>query len=170
MVTVILPGYSLHNKEWLEETAQKIGVDGEIRPIYWDHWQSPGKEFNKEEKARLINNIAGMRMVDIIAKSIGTLVAAYMIQKGPEKIRKVILNGICLNDLDEDEKEIMKAALKLIPSQDIICYQNEEDPHGSFNQAKRFLSEVDPNIVIISKPGNDHEYPYVTEFKKFLLG
>ena len=170
MVTIILPGYSAHNKTWLEETAQKIGVDGEIRSIYWEHWNDPGKKFDKKGKARLIDNVAGKRMVNIIAKSIGTLVAAYLTQKSPEKIHKVILNGICLNDLDGDQKEILKFALKLIPHEDIICFQNETDPHGSFETAKKFLSDVNTEIVIISKPRSDHEYPWFEEFHNFLLG
>lgn len=168
MVTVILPGASVHNKEWLEETAEKIGVGGEIRPIYWDNWTEPEREFDKKEKARLIDDVVGARMIDIIAKSIGTLVAGYMIQRAPEKIRKVILNGICLNDLDENEKEILKSALKLVPPENIICFQNEEDPHGNFNQAKNFLTDVNPEIVIISKPRSDHEYFYIDEFRDFL--
>lgn len=170
MVTIILPGGSVSNKEWLEETAKKINVEGEIRPIYWDHWQNPEKEFNKEEKARLINDIAGMRVIDVVAKSIGSLVAAYMIQKAPEKIHKVILNGIPLNDIGEEEKEIIKSALKLVPVENIIVFQNGEDPHGSFDQAKKFLSEVNAGIKIISKERDDHEYPYANEFHDFLLG
>lgn len=170
MVTVIIPGYSLHNKEWLEETAQKIDVEGEIRTIYWDHWSESGKEFNPKEKARIINDIAGLRMVNIIAKSIGTLVAAYMIQESPEKIRKVIINGIPLNDISEEDKEVVKSALKLVPPEDIVCYQNEEDPHGDFDQAKNFLSKVDPKVVVITKPRSDHEYFYQDEYRKFLLG
>jgi hypothetical protein len=168
VVTIILPGYSIHNKEWLEETAKTINVEGEIRPIYWDHWDNPEKKFDPEEKARLINDVAGMRVVNIIAKSIGTLVAAYIIQKSPEKIHKIILNGICLNDLDDSEKELLKSALKLVAPENIICFQNETDPHGSFDEAKNFLAEVNPKIVVISKPRADHEYPYQSEFKDFL--
>jgi predicted alpha/beta hydrolase family esterase len=170
MVTVILPGGSAQNKEWLEETAQKINVEGEIRPIYWDHWTDPTKEFNPEEKARLIDDVAGMRIIDIVAKSIGIVVAAHMIQKSPEKIRKVIINGIPFNDIGEDEKEVIKSALKLIPPENIICFQNNADPHGSFNEAKAFLSEVSPEIKVISKERDDHEYPYFDEYHNFLLG
>lgn len=169
MVTVILPGYDAHNKEWLEETAEKINLECEIMPIYWEHWIDTGKRFNPEEKARLIGGVIGMQIFDIIAKSIGTLAAAYLIQRGPEKVNKVILNGICLNDLNENDKEIIKAALKLIPAEKIICYQNEEDPHGNFDQAKNFLSGINSEIVIILKPGDNHEYPYFEEFHNFLL-
>lgn len=168
MVTIILSGYSIHNKEWLEETAEKIGVGGEVRPIFWEHWTDPASEFDAEEKAKLIDNVAGMRVVDIIAKSIGTFVAGCIIQKSPEKIHKVVLCGICLNDLNDNEKEILKSALKLIPPENVVCFQNEEDPHGDFNQAKKFLSDVDSKIRAISKPRDDHEYFYIDEFREFL--
>ena len=170
MVTIILPGYSASNREWLQETAGKINMEGEIMPIYWDHWIDTGKKFDPKEKAQLIGGVTGMSLVDIIAKSIGTLVAAYMIQENPEKINKVILNGICLNDLNEDDKEIIKAALKLISPGNIICYQNEEDPHGNFDQAKNFLSGIDTEIKVVFKSGDDHEYPYFEDFHDFLLG
>jgi pimeloyl-ACP methyl ester carboxylesterase len=170
MVTVVLPGYSLQNKSWLEETARTINVEGEIRAIYWDHWEDPVKKFNAKEKARLINDVAGIRSVDIIAKSIGTLVAAYMIQKSPVKIHKVILCGIPLNDLSEPEKEVIKFALRSISPGQVICFQNDEDPHGGSGMLKSFLSDAGSPVELISKSGDDHEYPYTDEFKKFLLG
>lgn len=170
MVTLILPGYSSHNKEWLEETANNIYGNSEVRPVYWGHWTDSEAKFDPKEKAQLLDGVTGKRIVDIIAKSIGTFVAGYVIQKNPEKIRKVILNGICLNDLDEGQKEILKSALKLIPAENIVCFQNDEDPHGSFDQAKNFLLEVNTDILVVSKARNDHEYPYQDEYRKFLLG
>jgi len=170
MVTMILPGYSAHNKEWLEETARTIDVGGEIRAVYWDHWTDSEKKFNAKEKSRLINDIAGIRATDIIAKSIGTLVAAYMILGSPTKIRKVILCGIPLDDLSEGDKETIKLALKSLPPKSVICFQNEEDPHGTYDQVNNFLSKFDCSIERVSKSRNDHEYPYVDEFKRFLLG
>jgi pimeloyl-ACP methyl ester carboxylesterase len=170
MVTIILPGYSSSNKKWLEETAEQIKIDSEIRPIYWGHWDDSDMKFDAKEKAHLLDGVTGQRMVNIIAKSIGTYVAGLIVQNSPEKINKVILNGICLKDLGEKEKETLKSSLKLIFPEDIICFQNEEDPHGSFEEAKNFLSDVNPKIIIISKPRNDHEYFYQDEFNKFLLG
>jgi len=170
MVTIILPGYSAHNKNWLEETAQGVGVQGEIRAVYWDHWTDPTKKFDAKEKGRLINDITGAGASDIVAKSIGTLVAAYMILNAPAKIRKVVLCGIPLNDLSESDKEVIKMALKSIPSKNVICFQNDEDPHGGFGQLESFMSGFDSDVEVISKSRADHEYSYVEEFKKFLLG
>jgi hypothetical protein len=169
MVTVILPGYSSSNKKWLEETAQNLKGDSEIRPVYWGHWTDPDIKFDPKEKARLLDSVAGKRVVNIIAKSIGTFVAGYIIQNSPEKINKVILNGICLNDLNDGEKEILKSALKLVPAENVVCFQNDGDPHGNFEQARNFLHEVNPKIAIISKPRNDHEYFYQDDFNNFFL-
>jgi len=33
---------------------------------------------------------------------------------------------------------------------------------------RRFLSGINPNIKIVEKPGNTHEYPYYDEFNDFL--
>jgi hypothetical protein len=170
VVTLILPGYSPHNKEWLEETANSIGGESEIRPIYWGHWTDPEAKFDPKEKAQLLDGVTGKRIVDIIAKSIGTFVTGLIIQKSPEKIRKVILNGICLNDLNENEKAILRSCLELVLPENIICFQNDEDPHGSYEEAKKFLLEVNPEIKVISMARADHEYPYQDEYRKFLLG
>lgn len=172
MVTIIIPGYSAHNKKWLEETASKVKTsiksDSEIRPIYWGHWTDPNVRFDPKMKANLLDNISGKRVVDIIAKSVGILVASYLIQKSPEKIRKVIFNGVPLDAIDENEKELIKNAVRKIPSKNIICFQNDEDPHGGTDLVKKFFSGID--IQIVSKPRNDHEYFYLDEFGNFLLG
>lgn len=170
MVTIIIPGYSAHNRKWLEDVTGEIKAEGEIRPIYWGHWDDPEVSFNPVQKANLLDGISGKRVVDIVAKSIGTLVASYLIQKSPEKIRKVIFCGIPLNDISEDRKEVIKDALSKIPPENIICIQNDEDPHAGFDMVKNFLSGFGDNIQVISKPRNDHEYFYQEDFNKFLLG
>lgn len=169
MVTIILPGYSEHNKKWLEDTAANIPGDGEIRPIYWGHWSDPNIKFDPKVKAQLLDGITGKRVVDIIAKSIGTLAAMYLIEKSPDKIRKVILCGIPLNDIDGGSKDIMKNALRKIPAKNIICFQNDQDPHGGIEPVKNFLSEFGSDLKIIEKQRDDHEYFYQSEFVSFLL-
>lgn len=170
MVTIILPGLSPHNKEWLEETAKGIRGDSEIRPIYWAHWTDPSVKFDAKTKANLLDGVSGKRVVDIVAKSIGTVAASYLIQKSPEKIRKVIFCGIPLNGLDEKNKEIIKNALRKIPVENCICFQNDEDPVGGFSSVKNFLSDLGKEMKIIEKQRSDHEYFYIEDFNKFFLG
>ncbi|KKU10307.1 MAG: hypothetical protein UX13_C0015G0016 [Candidatus Woesebacteria bacterium GW2011_GWB1_45_5] len=168
MVTVILPGYSSKNKDWAMEAAREVKMDHEVRPILWDHWQDPDKKFDAKEKADDVVDILLDERVNIIAKSIGTLVASYMIEKITERIDKVVFCGIPLNGLTEDKKQDMRNALKSFPHDKIICFQNQEDPQGSFDAVKKFISEVSPDIKVVSKPREDHEYPYYPEFQVFL--
>jgi predicted alpha/beta hydrolase family esterase len=160
MVTFILPGYSSHNQDWIDAVAKNLKLEGEIRPIYWDHWQDESQSFKPVEKARLLSDLAPNQIVNIVAKSVGTLVAANMIEAIPEQIKKVVFCGIPVNDLSSDEIELIKKTIR-DSGDKIICYQNENDPHGSFAQVKDFGK-------VISKPASDHEYPYYEDFNKFL--
>jgi pimeloyl-ACP methyl ester carboxylesterase len=169
VVTIIIPGYSTHNQKWLEDTASNIRTDGEIRPIYWAHWKDPSHKFDAKSKANLLDAVSGKRVVDIIAKSIGTLVASYLILKSPTKIRKVIFCGIPINDIDESAKEVIKTAVRALPLENIILLQNNEDPHGGIDALKGYLSEFGSDLKIVEKPGVDHEYFYQEDFNKFIL-
>lgn len=168
MVTLILPGFSKQNKQWSVETAENLKLDGEIRPISWDHWVDATKEFIPEDKARILIDIVGDRFINIIAKSIGAVVAADIILKVPEKIKKVILSGIPLNDMTDNDKEVLGKALKTISPDKILCFQNDEDPHADIHQVRKFLMRSNPNIRIVPKNRADHEYPYYPEFQEFL--
>jgi len=176
MITFILPGYSLKNKEWLEKTSNELKIDGIIRPIFWDHWEDPEEKFNVIEKANLVIKIANRYEtnpheagatpgVNIIAKSVGSLVASYAIEKEFDQVNRVIFCGIPMNDLNDEEKATIKKVLVSISPEKIICFQNENDPHGSFAQVSEFLPV---GIKLINKPRSDHEYPYYDEFQKFL--
>jgi len=164
MITFILPGYSLKNKEWLEECAMSLKVEGFIRPIFWEHWEDPDIEFKPKEKASLIARHAKGDKINIIAKSIGSLVAAYIIEQIPEQINKVIICGIPLTDIKGKEMMIKKVLGRLDP-ENLICFQNENDPLGSFAEVRKFLPL---GVKLISEPRSDHHYPYYTEFNKFL--
>lgn len=45
MQTVILPGHSEKNREWADLVSVKINVEGQVRPIFWDHWLDPSQLF-----------------------------------------------------------------------------------------------------------------------------
>ncbi len=165
MITFILPGEAPHNKEWLEECAMSLKVEGFVRPIFWEHWTDPDTKFDKKEKAILIARHTKGDKINIIAKSIGSLVAAYIIEQIPDQINKVIINGIPLNDIGETAKETIKKAIAGLDKNKVICFQNVNDPHGSFAEVKKFLPG---GVSLVSEPRSDHHYPYYTEFNKFL--
>jgi predicted alpha/beta-hydrolase family hydrolase len=165
MQTVILPGYSPSNKEWSDLLAEKIEVEGVVRPIMWDHWLDTSQLFYPKEKANLIARHARGETINIIAKSIGTLVAAYVINQIPNQIGKVVICGIPLNDITDEEKAEIKNALQSVRTENLICFQNDNDPHGSYADVKSLIGE---EINLISKPASNHEYPYYDEIKTLL--
>ncbi len=168
MLTIILPGYSQKNEKWLEETAARIKTGGLTRPIYWDHWTEFGKKFNPEEKAQVIADLIEKDLANMIAKSIGTFVASLVIQKVPKKINRAVFCGIPLNDINDSKMAEIKNALEIFPADKVMVFQNAEDPHGSFEHVKTFVLAINPDIKVISKPREDHEYPYFEEFQDFL--
>lgn len=163
MITFILPGYSPKNKEWLEKTTESLkNLPGFIRPISWDHWSDPDQKFNAMEKAELIARHTKGDSINIVAKSIGTLVASYIIEKIPNQINKVILCGIPLNDINDTEKESIKKAVLSMDREKVVCIQNRGDPHGTYSQVVDLFED---QIEIVSKPREDHDYPYFTILK-----
>ena len=94
MQTLILPGFSASNKEWVDDVAKNIDIAGIIRPFYWGHWTDETKNFNATEKAMLIAKHVKDEKLNIIAKSIGTLVSALTANLIPERINKIIFCGI----------------------------------------------------------------------------
>lgn len=163
MQTIILPGFSVKNKQWVDETANNLEIDGVIRPIHWDHWVDEKEKFDIKEKATVIARHARGEKINIVAKSIGTLVASLIIQKIPDQIERVIFCGIPVNDLTEDDLLQIKKAIGILKDR-IIIYQNSNDPHGSYDQVKKF--ELD--FKLIEKPSYNHEYPYFEEFNEYL--
>ena len=90
MQTLILPGYSASNKEWVDETAKNIKTDGLIRPFYWMHWTDENSKFDVQEKADLIAKHLRGEKANIVAKDEGLDVANILKSLIPEQI--VLIN------------------------------------------------------------------------------
>lgn len=142
-----------------------LKVEGFVRPIFWNHWEDPEKSFRPREKADLIARHSKGEKLNIIAKSIGSLVASYIIEEIPGQINKVIICGIPLNDISDAEKQTIKKALESLNKEKLICFQNANDTHGNFTQVKKFLPV---GVKLVSEPRSDHHYPYYSEFNQFL--
>ena len=169
METIILPGFSPKNQQWAEETRDGLKSLGSSSVAYWEHWQTGQAEpgwINKETE-KLLTSLRG-KQINIIAKSIGTIVAMGILKKNPRSINKIILCGIPVRDFAKgDEKEYQ--LLLGFPEANILCIQNNDDNHGSYQDVEKFIHSINPNIRIISKPRSDHEYPYVEDFLNFLV-
>jgi predicted alpha/beta-hydrolase family hydrolase len=166
MQTIILPGGSLKNKVWLDACADALNVEGLVRPITWDHWLDETQKFNAKEKGRLIARHSKGDKLNIVAKSIGTLVASYVINSIPDQIGKVIFNGVPIHDISPEETEEVVRALKSLKPDQVLCIQNDNDPHASFAEAR---AVVPKDIELISKQRSDHEYFYFEDFNNFFV-
>jgi len=166
--TLILPGFSPKNKLWAEDVVEGIKTYFEPVIIEWEHWKTDNKApLNIPDETGKIKNLIGDAQVNVVAKSIGSLVTMHLI-KAAVKFNKLILAGIPINDLSQEDKN-MYQYLAEIPKDKLLCIQNDADPHGSYNQIKELLTAVSPDILLVNKPAADHDYLYSSDFKTFLL-
>lgn len=86
MQTLILPGYSASNKEWVDETVRNLKVEGTIRPFYWMHWTDSNSKFDVQEKAELIAKHLRGEKANILAKDEGLEVANILKSLLPDQI------------------------------------------------------------------------------------
>lgn len=167
MKTIILPGYSLKNKAWAIETAINLGLEVGKSVWAWQHWDDPETRFNFEiETAKIIKT--NNEPVNIIAKSVGTVVASNIVLKNKGLVNRLILCGVPVNDIDDREINIITSVLKQFDRKNVLCFQNTSDPHGTFDQIKKVFGASEIDIALVEKDRPDHEYPYYKEFQDFL--
>ena len=168
MQTIILPGFSSKNKSWAEEIKDVLALTNPTTVVNWTHWETgeTAPDWMNQEINKIIDLIQD-KPVNLLAKSIGTLIAMMVLEKKPALINKIILCGIPVLDFHSGDEKQYKI-LKTFPSDKIICFQNESDNHGSYYEVEKFLHSINPAIKIISKPRSDHEYPYAEEFSDLL--
>jgi predicted alpha/beta hydrolase family esterase len=167
MRTLILPGYSEHNRSWAEDISKELTSNGLTTQVhYWDHWKNKGNLSIKKE----INNILsemGKEKINLIAKSVGVMVSLNLIPQISDQVGKVVLCGIA-SVSGKRRKKLLENVLDLISDDRILCIQNKKDSFVPYEKAKRFYHSVNPKLKVIEKPRNDHNYPYPEEFVKFL--
>jgi len=167
MKTIILPGFSSHNKDWAYETKTRLDVESEIRVHEWIHWDTGDKRdfLVKPEAQRISKDIN--EETNIIAKSVGTLVCMFLLAGARKRINKIILCGVPTLDLSPEDKSRYEV-LSHMDGNHVICFQNDNDPHGKYSEVLKFIHGYNPDIPVKEKDGSDHEYPYFSEFGEFM--
>lgn len=166
MKTIILPGFSPHNKVWAEDIKKDVNLSHKALVHNWRHWQKGGGLSLKYEIEAILQRV-GNEKINIIAKSVGTYVAAKILPKMKNQVEKIILCGI--PSTSEKRKEIYKEGFADFPAKNIICFQNEEDPFATYDEVKKFMRRINPKVKVVKKSRSDHDYPYSEDFEKFLL-
>ena len=163
--TIILPGFSIHNKDWALEIKKSLSFRQSVLVHGWQHWKLGGALHPKHEIGKILKEI-GRNKVNVIAKSVGTMVCMHLLAEIPDQINKIILCGI--PSVSEERKKLFISSLSNFSRQDIIVFQNTKDPFASFLEVKAFMKLIDPKIKVIEKERSDHNYPYFEDFKSFL--
>jgi len=109
---------------------------------------------------REFDKIVRKEKFNIIAKSVGTMVALKVIVKYKKQVNKVILCGI---------PSMFKSSIKDFDHNNIVCFQNSFDPFVSFKDLKLKINKIDNKIVVVEKLAKNHDYYYSEDFEKFLI-
>jgi len=166
MKTMILPGFSASNKEWTESLKENLELPHLVTTINWEHWKHRGG-FKLKKEMEKIDKIIGKEKFNIIAKSVGTMVALKVIVKYKKQVNKVILCGI--PSISDKRLDMFKSSIKDFDYNNIICFQNSFDPFVSFKDLKSAINKINSKIIIIEKLAQNHDYFYSDDFQKFLL-
>lgn len=165
MKTIILPGFSPHNKDWAENVAHYLDNNAFVHN--WRHWKNGKSNLSlKEELEDILKEIGGEK-VNIIAKSVGTMVCMHLLKIIPKNFNKIILCGI--PSVSEKRKELFTSSLSGFNPKNIIVFQNTKDPFAGYKEVKNFISKVNDKIEVIEKARSDHNYPYFEDFQQFLI-
>ncbi len=163
MKTLILPGFSVNNKSWAQEVADNL--NGNTLVHNWLHWENGKSNLNLKEELKNILKEVGEEKVNIIAKSVGTMVTMHLL-KTSLKIEKIILCGI--PSVSEERKILFSTSLSDFDSKNIIVFQNTKDPFASYSKVKVFINSINSKIEVVEKPRSDHNYPYFQDFRKIV--
>jgi len=159
MKYLILPGFSEKNKQWAHELRDGL-ESHEINSavIEWEHWRSKEEsDFDfKREGEKVIKEIDNSE-VGIIAKSVGSILTTRLLKSIPQRIIKIVLMGIPLNSLTEADRENF-SVLKNFPAENILVFQNSQDPYGSFREVRKFIEEINKKIKVVVLLREDHKY------------
>ena len=167
MSTIILPGFSQYNENWAKELKNSL-EDNQTIIHNWLHWITQNEnDFSIENEIFRIQEKINDQKINIIAKSIGTYVAMFLLEKIPKKINKIVLLGIPLNDLNEEEIKKYKIIQNFDPKR-ILIVQNSQDPHGLFDDVFKYFYSLNNQFEILKQDSLTHEYPYYQLINNFL--
>jgi hypothetical protein len=169
MKTIVLPGYSVGNRDWAYQIKQSLNIGQEILVHEWRHWNPKIAKGLSEalEMDKIIEEI-GIDDVNVIAKSVGTRILMKLMPKIVNKVTRVILCGIPTKGETPQSQELYREGLSLIGAKDVVVFQNTQDPFCPFVFCERLIHGINPNIQLIEKSRRDHNYPYFKDFEDFL--
>lgn len=162
---IVLPAFSIKNREWareVESSAKRTHPELKTEVLEWKHWRSGNKDdWDVDHEVSRLNQLAVDPEVMIVAKSLGTLVAATYINKFHAQPIKIVLCGIPLADTTkEEQQEYVKFLKQHGNSEAVLIIQNRLDNHGTSEELKDFFVQNSVHFPITVRDRDDHHYPF----------
>ncbi|MFC1625664.1 hypothetical protein ACFL1Q_01315 [Patescibacteria group bacterium] len=174
MNTELLGGGSFKNKSWVDEIQQKLQPEITAIVVYWNGWErGEDAKIDFEAETKKAAELVGNKPFDMVSKSVGSYIGLNVIEETGNLVRKLIICGVPLKDFPIEEIEKRYEILSSISVENVVVFQNEKDPHGSFEEVNSFIAKINSGIKVVKKIGEfseTHNYPYPQDFKEFLLG
>lgn len=167
MKTIILPGYSLSNKDWAKDIQGYLVNEGmEVFVHNWDHWITEKSMSIPTERQKISQEVDDQK-VNFIAKSVGTRVLGIMLDDIIHNVNKIILCGIPTAGKGKNAQKNYESYSHFNPA-NLLVLQNESDPFAAFDKIANFMKFINPEIIVRKMPRSDHNYPFPQEFAEFL--
>ncbi len=157
MNLLLLPGNSPRHEAWVDSLRDALAPQfGTTIAQHYRHWQT-GKpiadvahEINAAQK-----HAADLEPYAIIAKSIGTVIAAQGTAEGKLHPSKIILLGVPLEGSVDRDAFAEWLTQITVP---VIIVQNSQDPFGAFTDVKAALEGKSKNLRFVELIGDTHDY------------
>jgi pimeloyl-ACP methyl ester carboxylesterase len=163
---ILLGGNHISNLDWVRDLEKELQhYADEIILHKYLHWLNPDLgeiDFDKE-LANLSNNILKNQDSIVIAKSAGTILALYAIQKGLISPKKIVLIGVPHKWALERNHDV-KSLLRYLNVKTLIIQQSN-DYMMPFRDLISLLKDLEnTNINTVEIEGNDHAYLNIADF------
>lgn len=159
MDALLLPGNSPRHAEWVEQLKQSLSPDYHtIIAHHYRHWQTgEPKAAVDTEITDAYKEVQKLDSYVIIAKSIGTVIAAKATAKGVFTPQKLVFLGVPI-DGGADVSEFRSWLTQItVP---VVIIQNSQDPLGTYVAIAQAFHGIE-QVSCIEQPGAHHDYQQI---------
>lgn len=157
MNALLLPGNSKRHAEWAQALNEAlVPYCDSVHTQQYRHWQTGEDRADVDYEIGVAQTKAkDLSPYVVIAKSIGTVIAAEGTANGALHPEKLILMGIPIKGGASTESFRAWLRETNIP---ITIIQNTSDPLGTFLEAKNAFDDLGVHISFAELPGDTHDY------------
>jgi hypothetical protein len=154
------PGIKPETVEWMTRLGDALHFPAAIELLNYRHWSSGGEADVAYEACQL----AGRTPDLVIAKSLGTMIAATAFESEGFRPARAIFIGSPLNRFGESDYRRLSSMLREVPA---ILIQQDRDPAGTFRALEQRVSGI-PNCRLVQVEGDDHVYGNIEELSEIV--